>query len=324
MKYKKDNNNENKPRFNLFNRYAKDGPGVEKDEETEKIIENPNFINFFKLFGRKFRDIFSINAYIILGNFPVFFAIFAMSGYPGTTTTTPYHQIYAPLRGALKFESSAVSAALGNIFGIEVSVPVYTTASYVFFALAALVLLTFGIVNVGTSYNLRNLIRSEPVFMWADFWYAVKKNLRQGIIYGIIDLILIFLLAYDVVFLYYNLGPMMMNIMFYFSLFAAVIYFFMRFYIYMMMVTFDLSLFKLFKNGLIFALLGFKRNVLALLGIVLIIALNYSLLLMYVPVGIIVPFIILFGAGSFIAAYAAYPKIKEIMIDPYSSEQEDD
>jgi hypothetical protein len=30
-----------------------------------------------------------------------------------------------------------------------------------------------------------------------------------------------------------------------------------------------------------------------------------------------VPFIILFSTGALMGAYAAYPKIKEIMIDPY-------
>lgn len=318
-----DNDNEKKKkRFNIFSRYEKDGPGVYEDEE--KIIENPSFVNFFKLFGRKFRDIFTVNAYIVFGNFPVLFALFALSGYVSMTSSAPYYQVYAPLRGVMKFENSAVSAALGNIFGLEAHITVNTTATYIFYALAALVIFTFGIVNVGTTFNLRNLICGEPVFMWADFWYAVKKNLRQGIIYGVVDIVLIFLLAYDIVYFYYNLGPTMMNIMFYFSLFAAIIYFFMRFYIYLMMVTFDLSLFKLFKNGLIFALLGFKRNILAFLGIAVMLFFNYFLMIVYVPLGIIVPFIILFGAGSFMAAYAAYPKVKEIMIDPYNNEEDED
>jgi len=321
LKFKKnsgyDTGEKKKSRFNPFTRYGKDGAGIEIEEN---LIENPNLKNFFKLFTRKFREICTLNLYYVFGNFPIFFAMFALSGYVSMTSTAPYHQVFAPLRGVLKFESSAVSAALGNIFGIEAQITVNTTATYIFYALTALIFLTFGLVNVGVTFNMRNLICAEPVFMWSDFWYAIKRNLRQAIIFGIIDLALTLLLAWDVFYCYHNLGPTMVNVMFYFTLFGAVIYFFMRFYIYLMMVTYDLSLFKLIKNGLIFSLLGFKRNIMAMLGIVVILAMNYVLLSVYIPIGIIIPFIFLFGAGTFISAYAAYPKIK--MID--SGEGADD
>jgi uncharacterized membrane protein YesL len=84
-----------------------------------------------------------------------------------------------------------------------------------------------------------------------------------------------------------------------------------------MLITFDLKIFKLYKNAFIFAILGGKRNMLAVTGIGLAMLLNYSLLIIFLPLGIIAPFIILFSTGAFMGAYAAYPKIKEIMIDPY-------
>jgi len=96
----------------------------------------------------------------------------------------------------------------------------------------------------------------------------------------------------------------------------------MRFYVYILMVTFDLSIYKLMKNALIFAILGFKRNILAFIGILLSLVVTYSLCLIFLPLGIILPFIILFGSGAFMAAYAAYPKIKQVMIDPYYPEEE--
>ena len=296
-------------KFNPFNSYGKDGKGIEIEE---KLIENPNLKNFFNLFIRKLREICTLNLYYLFGNFPFLFALFAISGYVSMTSSAPYHQVFAPLRGVLKFENSAVSAALGNIFGVEAQITVNTTATYVFYGLTALLIFTFGLVNVGVTFNMRNLICSEPVFMWSDFWYAIKRNLRQGIIFGIIDLALTLLLAWDVFYCYHNLGPTMVNVMFYFTLFGAVIYFFMRFYIYLMMVTYDLSLRKLIKNGLIFALLGFKRNIMATLGIVVILAMTYVLMSVYMPIGIIVPFVFLFGAGTFMTTYAAYPKIKMI------------
>ena len=83
------------------------------------------------------------------------------------------------------------------------------------------------------------------------------------------------------------------------------------------MVTFDLSIPKLLKNAFIFSILGFKRNILGFFGIILTVALNVIITIVYVPIGIVLPFMITAGLCMYIAAYTAWPKIKEIMIDPY-------
>ena len=78
------------------------------------------------------------------------------------------------------------------------------------------------------------------------------------------------------------------------------------------------------KNSLIFALLGLKRNLLAFLGILLLVILNLSFLYgfngLLLPLGVAFPFLILFSHGAFMATFASYYKIKEIMIDPYENE----
>ena len=78
---------------------------------------------------------------------------------------------------------------------------------------------------------------------------------------------------------------------------------------------------KIVKNSLIFSLLGIKRNLMALLGIIILVVLNALFLFsfngMLLPLGVAFPFLILFAHGSFMATYASYYKIKEIMIDPY-------
>ena len=55
--------------------------------------------------------------------------------------------------------------------------------------------------------------------------------------------------------------------MFWSTVILFVLYFVMRYYMYVQMVTFKLKIFKIFKNSLIFALIGIKRNVVAFLGI---------------------------------------------------------
>ena len=114
----------------------------------------------------------------------------------------------------------------------------------------------------------------------------------------------------------------MMNFMFYAAILLATLWFWMRFYIYLVMITFDLSIFKILKNALIFSLVGFKRNFMATLGIVVMVGLTYTIMLLYLPLGIIIPFVLLFADCTFMACYAAWPKIKEIMIDSYYTDPE--
>lgn len=308
-----------KKKFNIFSNAYKDGKGVSKDDEV--IADNPTFLNFFKLLGRKVNQLLSVNMIIILGNFPMFFFFLAMTGYFSIHTTSPAYTVFAPLRGALMFQNSASSAALWTIFSRQSEITVQTNVDYVLLGISALLIITFGLVRIGVTYIIRNMFRGEPVFMIHDFFYAIKRNLRQGLIYGILDVVIFALLAYDIVFFNLNYGAsFFVNMMFFMSLCLALLYFFMRHYIYLMLITFDLSIFKMFKNALYFTVLGIKRNIMVLLGTVVLALFEVVLLNAYFPLAVIVPFIIMPSLLIFMGVYAAYPKIKQIMIDPYYEE----
>lgn len=312
-------NDKNKSKFNIYNLFnpAKDGKGVLKEPDSPR-----NLKYFFKMYIRYFGRLTTVNMFVIFGNFPLLFALFGLSGYLNMEGIAPASGLFSPLYGSglIQGFNSPVFAALYGIHGVQAQNSIPSTATYVMYGLGLLVIFTFGLVSVGTTYLLRNFVKGEPVFIWQDFWYAIKRNLRQGIIYGIIDIALLFLLAWDIYFFYYNIGNFAQNMMFYFSLFIAIAYIIMRFYIYLMMITFDLSIVKIIKNAFIFSILGFKRNFMAVLGIIFLVFVNYSLLLMFIPLGVIFPFVILFGHGMFITTYAAYPKIEAIMIKPYDKE----
>jgi uncharacterized membrane protein YesL len=230
------------------------------------------------------------------------------------------------MAGAYEFGVSTPDfMALWGVFGNSASIYIPTTVSWIVLAIGILLLLfTFGPVSVGISYVLRNVVRGEPIFFWKDFWYALKKNLRQGLIIGIIDLFLSFMLVYDLLFCFRNISDFMSGMMFWATVFMLIIYFVMRFYIYLLTLTFDLKIWQIFKNALIFAFLGFKRNFLAVIGILLTVFINVFIFAAYMPIGIVLPLIITVGICLFISVYAAWPKIKEIMIDPYEQEEETD
>ena len=95
----------------------------------------------------------------------------------------------------------------------------------------------------------------------------------------------------------------------------------MRPYIYIQMVTFDLSVFKMIKNALIMALVGMKRNILALIGCAVLIGLEIIFIFsaggILVSIGIALPLAIMFSAMAYMKVFAAYYEIKKKMIDPY-------
>jgi len=318
-------------KFNLFNFMNRDGKGVEKGSEL-KVLEKPNIANFFKLFWRRLSQLNTINLFYVFGNFPLFVGLLALTGYTSLDVASPGVGVYSALKGSLYFAgggsaalNSPVIASLNGIFGKQAITSVPTTLTYVLYGLTLLFLFTSGIVNVGCTYLLRNMIRGEHLFIWKDFWYAVKKNIKQALIFGVIDIVISVLLVYDMIWFNVNMRTTSsMTVLYFMSFGLILIYFFMRMYIYPMLITFDLSIFKMFKNALLFTVLGIKRNLMCLLGTVLVIALNLLIYFTFIPIGIILPFIITIALCNYLSVYCAYPVIKKYMIDPYYSEVEEE
>lgn len=301
--------------FNIFSRLSRDGKGVERETP---VMDNPGIVNFFKLLGCKFNQIVMLNLMMVIGNFPIFFALAVMTGYFSVSSSAPAYTLFAQLNGALMHGGGAFASAVIGSYSLQSPITLLSTTDMIFLGIACLTIFTIGPVSVGATYILRNMVRQEPIFLISDFFYAIRRNLKQSIIYGVLDVIFIGFIAYDIVFFNLNFSSgFAVKVMFFASLCIAVLYMIMRMYIYTMMLTFDLGIVKLLKNALIFSVLGIKRNIVALLGCFAVIALNVLLLAIYYPIGVIVPFIIVFSLMMFITTYAAYPVIHKYMIAPY-------
>ncbi len=306
--------NKKKKKFNLYDFFnGRDGKGVTHDPNAKK-----NLKYFFPLLYRKFNSIALTNVYLVFGNWPFLFLLFANAGFLNAQSTAPTNYLYPVLYGASTATPAvAPFSVMFGAFGAQGAVSIPSVWTYIFYGIGALLIFTFGIVNIGCAHHLRSMVREEPIFFRSDFTGAIKRNFRQALILGFLDLGMIFALIYGFLFYSMNAGTnFLMNCAYYFFWVIMIIYFFMRFYLYQMLVTFDLSFKKLFKNAFIFAFVGFKRNILALLGIIVLVILNMLLINYMLPLGMVLPFIITIGLASFIATYAAYPKIKELMIDP--------
>ena len=314
---KKDNKNR---RLRLYDP-LRDGKGVSKNDKAPHGSIKRFFISYKDNFGK----IISANIFMVLGNFPLIFLIAVLSGVTKADAFLPMQDLFQNLAPVFATEApSAAGMTMYSLFGIQNQILVDTTLSYVFYGISALVLFTFGLVNVGTAYILRNIAKGEPVFVFSDFWYAVKRNWRQALPFGIIDVIINAVLLVNIYTLAINNQSFIESFMLWTNIIIFVLYFFMRYYVYVQMVTFKLTVFKIIKNSLIFALLGIKRNIMALLGIALVILLEVLFIFglggFLLPFGVAMPLAVMFSTLAYMKVYAAYYKIKDVMIDPYLAE----
>ena len=309
-----------KKKFKLFD-FTKEGKGVRKEDYVE---DTPFTLpTFFKTFFRNFWSFSCLNFLYLLINFPLFFGLFALSGNLNSASSTPTNLFYPHVFAMQSIKNTPLLQSFFARTASEASVSVPTTATAVFFALTGLVLLTFGISNCGMAYVLRNYTKKEPVFLATDFFEAIRNNWKQALPLGIFDILACFVTVYVFNF-WRGYNGFLNDIMFYLSIFVMVVYFFMRFYLYVLAVTFDLTLPKLIKNAFIFALVGVKRNFVAFFGILAVLLINYYVFAVFMPLGIVMPFVITISLCSFIAVYCTYPNIKRIMIDPYYPEAHED
>lgn len=307
--------------FKLFD-MNRDGKGV--------VVENtkPTLAFFFKSLARKFPQLLRLNLLMLFQILPlIFIAIVLLAGdkTPSATSTT-----YAPLLGIDRVLSTPSASQTLDMSLIQMGLPVFSTAiSCTIIVLAVFLLVTWGWQNVGSTYVLRGLVRGDAVFVFTDYFYAIKRNLKQGFLMGLVDLLLSGVLVIDFIYFYQRTGASFGIDFMYFVIFAlAIIYFIMRFYIYLLLITFDMKGFKMIKNSFIFSILGIKRNIMALLGIVLVVILHALIIwfLISTPLGftIILPFIYILALTAFMSAYAAYPIIDRYLIEPYKTEEDDE
>lgn len=300
--------------FNFFH-YDRPGKGVKKENKNDFSLGR-----FFKLTKDHFWKLVSVNIFYVFCNFPIFFALYALSGNLDIPFSTPGTHSYQALYAVMQNDPSPSLFSKWGMGTRLVEAGYAGTWVFVFFGIALLVLLTYGFTNAGMACVMRNITRGTPLDLANDFFKTMKKNWKQALPLGILDCVATFMLVFDVVYFYYNSlnsADFFTLVLLFIALYIAVVFFMMRFYMYTIMVTFDLKLTKILKNAYIFSQLGIKRNLLACLGIALVLVINVVLFFVLTPVGAVAPFIITFALGAFMASYAAYAPIKKYMIDPY-------
>jgi uncharacterized membrane protein YesL len=195
------------------------------------------------------------------------------------------------------------------------------------FLLFALPVVTIGLAFSGLSYITRNFAREKHAFIASDFVDTVRKNWKQGLVVGIINLLVQVILLFDIYFFYSSTGTFAI-ILLALTLAVWLIFSFMKYYIYFQLITFKLNIKQIYKNSLIFAFAGLGRNFFLFVIFGLFYALGILLFFLNPEVGIIVNlivFITIFPAFRLVLIqFTVFPLIKKLMIDPYYQEHPDE
>ncbi len=319
--------------FKLFDS-QREGKGVYKSN----VEKTPGLKKFWRIYRENFFNrLLYINIIMIVGNLPIIFWIMAIAGIGQEQVLVPNDNIFSILWGIDGFaEQSPSTLAMLGVAGVQSITYANTFVTYLFYGLGCLTFITWGGINVGVAYILRNLSTERPVFMLSDMLEMIKKNWKQALPFGILDLLLLILLPYNIFTIITTGSGFLSSMFFWVTIVVLLAYMIMRWYIYLQIVSFKLKMTRIIKNALYFIILGIKRNILALIGNVILIGLTVLFLFGFggklLVLALFIPALLLFSNSSFMGYYAAWYKIDEIMViheeentaDSYDADDEED
>ncbi len=306
--------------FNFFSGSEnKSGRGVTKKQVERDKKMGVSF--FFRLLKNRLANLSSTSLFFSLCNFPIFLFLFGISGNLDHSVPAPSTPLYAQLYGLeTAGETSPLLAALHGMFGINATASIVSNGSKILMYSALLLIFTFGLSTIGSVYNFRSIIRCDPLSPWSEAFSSIRRNFRQGFPIAILDAVVVLFLGYDLMAYYVNAGNFMMQILFDIILFFSLVYFMMRSYIYLILITFDMKLSKVLKNAFLLTFLGWKRSLLCILTSAATILISFFIYMLLPYFGILLPFVFTFGFLIYTGVYFAYPIIEKYMIEPYYRE----
>lgn len=269
--------------------YSKAGPGVSKD-----ALEKNRFFLFFELLGRKFSKMIPLNMMYFVTLLPLALGLFLSLRVNPAVMENGVLNVQAWGKAPLLVFS-------GDIVGL--------------IALAVSLFIT-GPATCGFTYVIRNMQRQEHAWIFSDFREHFAKNFKQGVAMSIIDLVAAFLFYVAFCFYSYTMpvtmpdSSLIASVAKYFIVILSIVFAVMHFYIYTMIVTFDMKLKDIFKNALIFTFAKLPINV--LLSAIIVGAVFISL--WYTAIGVICAFVFTLSFLAFLVIFCIYPSIDKTMI----------
>ncbi|MBR4950074.1 MAG: YesL family protein [Clostridia bacterium] len=212
-----------------------------------------------------------------------------------------------------------------DIFFVRIWKVITLNVIYIIFCIP---IVTIGPATCGLAYVLRKFANDEHAEVFSDFFDAFKKNFKQGLIVGIIEIL--FVAAFFYALQFYTIPENVAN----FPWFTYAVpllyigggmYLFMRFYMYTIIVTFKVTIKQIYKNSFLFAVIGVVRNLLlTILAFVLVVMPLSGLNGLTLPIYLGAMVLIIPAFLGFVISYSTYPLLKKYMVDPYTEKKEEE
>lgn len=199
--------------------------------------------------------------------------------------------------------------------------------STVWFWLLTIPIVTSGLACAGFTNVARNMSLDRHSFGTSDFFETIKKNWKQALPAGIINVLILSLLILAGDF-YISLSGTFSLIGIAVVITCTLLFMMMQFYFWTILITFKLKLKQIYVNSFKFALIGLKRNFLVILLLVVFYAAIFGLFLINKNIISLIAFLIaIFALPGFqflIIQFNIFENIKKFMIIPYYEEHPDE
>lgn len=205
----------------IFNRYLKEGPGVDKNAPKKKGI----FL-FAELVGRKFFLMLRANVLYSLVSIP-FFAVSLF--------------LLAPVISNVLLPAGAITDAWTQIM------------IYVFFTGFLFTFFGSGPASASYAFITRSFTRSEHVWIASDGFDIFKANFKSAILLVVIDIAVIYLAMNAVSFYGMNANGLSVFLRFFIMVLFA-LYAISHMFAYQIMVTYECKFFDIIKYAIVMTL----------------------------------------------------------------------
>ncbi len=193
--------------------------------------------------------------------------------------------------------------------------------SYTPLLLGLITAVLFGPATTAITKICRNYSQERNAFVIADFFDTFKKNFKQGLIMGIIDVVFTagFVVALPS-YMTWAEKESFMYVPFVLTISFMIVFFMMHFYIYLMIASTNLSLIKILRNSFFLVPLGLKYSLFTLLNWLWV----AGLVVLLYPYSIFIVPIWPLSFLCFVNAFNCYPVIRKYVIQPYYDQRGED
>ncbi len=166
--------------------------------------------------------------------------------------------------------------------------------------------IVFGPLTAGTTYIYRCIVKGEGIFIWSDIWKHVKKFFLKGIIISFIDIVVMYVCGIAIQVYPQIVDGFLQALIMWVIFIFMVLFIIMHFYMYQLLIEYDLNIIKIYRYSFVFALLRLVPNLLILIVCAVITVIPFMI---HILVGNTFILFFTIGVSGIIINYYTWPAI---------------